>query len=308
MTKYLTLLVFLGCSVLLTGCQIPHKDAKAALQVVTGDIQASLFIDGQYVEKTPYVNKSLQSGRKVLRIDPDTDQLLDHELTVDLKPGLMTVVTWLPGERPELNAGVIYELEKIDSDQSELKISSIPDGAIITMADHPKSFAPTTFPLAPGEYEYEVSLPAYRTQKHSVKLNPGYRTVASLNLARDGKTTGTLNQAVSNASTSAIASPSGNRSASISAQVSGTTATAAAHVASVNTGPRVKILATNFRQQGVEGLRVRSAASASGAELGFAPTGSTYRYTGQSQSGWHQIEFASGVGWVSSQFCQLIRE
>lgn len=296
----------MGCSLLLTGCQIPGKESKSALQVVTGDTPASLFLDGQYIEKTPYVNKNVQSGKKVLRIDPDDDTLLAHEMNINLQPGLMTVITWLPGSRPELNEGVVYELEKIEGSASELKVTTIPDNAIVTLTNQEQTFAPTTFHLKPGEYEYEVSLPAFRTQKHSVKLNPGYRTVASLTLARaDSAPLGTIPLA---SPSSAITPLAGNRFASISAQVSSDSATTSAQSTTTVTGSRIRILPTNYHQNSVEGLRVRSEPSATGSILGFAPSGSSYPYTGRSEKGWYQIEWASNNGWVTGQFAQLYRE
>lgn len=310
--RYLTsTLIICACAILLTGCSFPRTETKAALQVVTGDIPVSVFIDDQYVEKTPYVNKSIQPGQKIIRLDPADDRLLDHEIAITLKPGLMTVITWIPAERPELNAGVIYELEKIDSDQSELKITTIPDGAIINVPDQPQAFAPATLSLAPGEYEYSISLPAYRTQKHSVKLTSGYRTIASVTMARDNNSSSNSLKSTT-ASSSAVTNdqPTSTRAASISAQISEETVSRSATSSTevITTGPRVKILPTGFRQNGVEGLRVRSAASPGASEVGFAPTGSVYRYEGVSDKGWHQIIWKQTTGWVSGEYAQLIRE
>ncbi len=300
-----SLAIVIFTSILLSACQLPGQQKKAGLQIVTGDTASSLFLNGQYLEKSPFVEKSLQPGEYSLRIEPDDQKLLPHDMSITLRPGLMTVVTWRPGERPELSAGVTYELEPIDGGSSELNFISIPDGAIVTVLGQPKAFAPTNLKLDPGEYEFEVSLPSYQSQKHSVKLVRGYRTRVSITLAKDsaiGTTTTTTNPSP-NASVSASL---GARLASASAQIDPTSIIASA--SAVTSGPRVKILSTGFRQNGIEGLRVRSSATPSSSELGFAPTGSVYSYDAKSENGWHAIVFNSQTGWVSGQFTQLIQE
>lgn len=295
----LALLVGLALTVL-TGCQIPGQNKKAGLQVVTGETPSSLFLDGQYIEKSPYVNKALQPGEYTLRIEPDNSKLLPHDVNINLRPGLLTVVTWQPGERPELNAGVTYEMEPIDSKQAALQFLTIPDEAIITLTGQPKQFAPVTLELTEGEYEFEVSLPAYRTQRHTVRLTKGFKTKVAVTLAKGSDTPSATTTTTASTSASLDA-----RTATAAAQL--TTTSTATTSAVITSGPRVKILPTNFRLAGTEGLRVRAAATSTAREVGFAPTGSIYRYANKTENGWLAIEFQGEVGWVSTQFSQLIQ-
>jgi hypothetical protein len=101
MRKYVWLLLVLVCTFFFSACNPFQGKSKAGLQVITGDIQSSLFLDGQYLEKTPYIGKDIKPGQYTLRIEPDDPTLLPYETTITLRSGLLSVVTWRPGTRPE---------------------------------------------------------------------------------------------------------------------------------------------------------------------------------------------------------------
>ncbi len=309
-----SLLVF---SLFLAACNPLESKAKAALQVETGEVPASLFLDDQYLEKTPFINKEIKPGTYTLKIQPDDTKLASYETEIDLRKGLLTVVTWLPGARPELSGGVIYELEKInDQKNAELTLVSIPDSAILKVADREKEFAPVTiFPITPGEKEFEVSLPSYDSQKHTVNLLAGYRTTITIKLAKTSLTGSATSGTSSDTSPTKSATPSAQIAATTSGRVANspqpTAKPSASPTSRATTGtaavppPKVTIKATNFFQDGEEVLRVRKAANASGETLGFAPVGSEYPYLGETVGGWRKIEFETETGWVSGQYVTL---
>src|SRR3990167_1732841 len=86
---------------------------KAGLLVTTDDIPASLFLNDQYLDKSPYQDKKIQPSTYTLRIVPDDASFVSYELPVTLHKGIITVVTWKPGPTAETTGGVIYEMERL---------------------------------------------------------------------------------------------------------------------------------------------------------------------------------------------------
>jgi uncharacterized protein YgiM (DUF1202 family) len=298
-------------TLLLSGCtSILEKNNKAGLQIITDDVTASIFLDGQYVDRTPFINKELKPASYTLKIEPEDQKLVPYETTVTLRKGLLTVVTWKPGTRAELSGGVIYELEKLpNKKQTELSVVSIPDGAVVSVDSGPKEFAPyLTTTLIPGSHELSVTLPSYETQEHTINMVEGHRLNILVKLAKT-----TASEEVSNEPNPEL--PTATPSANLNASSAATPKVAAAspsgkplitpQAAKTVSGPKVTITATNFFQDGAEVLRVRDQAGASGKELGFAPVGSTYQYLGKEQSGWYNIQFGTQSGWVNKAYAKL---
>lgn len=317
MRKLVTLIIVACASLSLAACIPRGITAKAGLQVITNDTPSSLFLDGQYLDKTPLISKDLKPGTYTLKIQPDDNNLAAYETTVTLHKGLLTVVTWKPGPRPELSGGVIYEMEKLPNKKAtQLALISIPDGAIVSLDNQAKEFAPIVLDnISPGQHEFTVSLPSYETQQHTLNMVEGHKINVTVKLAR-----ATTAEASPNPAASVSASPTATASAALAATSSANKASASAtpkasaspkaspkaSPTATITGPRARIKTTNFYQDDQEVLRVRSTPSSSGSTLGFAPVGSEYPYLEESKDGWHKITFEGKPGWVSSQFTELL--
>jgi len=272
----------------LSGCTL-RKEAKAGLQIITGSEPASVFIDGSYLEKSPLIQKDLKPGEYLIRIQPDNSQLAAYETPVTLRSGLLTVLTWEPGQTSEVSGGVLYEMEKIGSkEKSEVTFISIPDGVIIAIDSGEKQIAPLTLTdVEPGQHEFEATLPSYEVQKHTINVVKGYRMMVTIKLAKNdilpspkplpSPTTG-----------STEASSSGDQSSEAS-----------------QSGQSIRISTTNFFFNGQEVLRVRSRASGESGELGYAKVGQTYDYLGETKDGWYKIKFNDTEGWVSGNYSAL---
>jgi hypothetical protein len=249
---------------------------QAGLQVTTEGIASSLFLDGQYLDKTPFIDKKIKPGTYALRIQPDNTQYVPYELSVRLNKGMVTVVTWRPAESLEHSGGVVYEMEKLkDAGQTQLEFQTIPSGAILTVDQGTKQFSPLLLTdVSDGAHEFEVSLPSYETQQHSVHVARGHKVAVTVVLGK--------------------ADPAQETEASAATQTEPV-------LSPTFEGEGVEILSTNFFVNDREVLRVRDTASAGGRELGFAPVGEFYPYLGETP-GWLQIEFSGQPGWVSSQF------
>jgi hypothetical protein len=301
MKRLIVIFTLVLSSLLLSACNPFLKKAKSGLQVqITDRVPASVYLDGNFVEKTPFINRDLNPGEYTLKIQPDDPTLIPYETKMTFRPGLLNVITWQLASRPEFSGGVIYEMEPINSkNKSELSFVSIPDGAIISVAGHEKTFSPVIISdINPGHIEYEVSLPSYTIQKHTINAMPGHRMIITVKLAKENlkNEVGEVEQVNTTPATA---------SATQTFEVATTSATPTATISAI-TSSQVKILTTNFFVEGEEVLRVRDLPGSSGKELGFAKVGNLYPYLGQTENNWLNIQFENQTGWVSSEYAQLM--
>lgn len=310
--KWFKFLIIILVATVFSGCDPLSKNSKSGLQVITDGVESSAFLDDQLIEKTPFINREIKPGEYTLKIQPDDPNLVTYETKISLKPGLLTVVTWKLAERPELSGGVIYEMEPISSkNKSEVSFVTIPDGAIISLEGKEKEFSPVIIQdIVPGHNEYEVSLPSYESQKHTINAVAGYRMLVSVKLAKvsieefqptPNKTSDTKkeddNKVLENSATqSAVINENIIIESTESSELNNAQAS----------GKKVIIKSTNFFQDGQEVLRVRNASSSAGAEIGLAPVGSKYDYLGKTENNWFNINFNGKSGWVSATFAQFV--
>lgn len=187
MKRGFLVVLLIAASIFLSGCQqILERHSKSGIQVITNDIPAAVFLDGQYLNSSPLIEEQLKPGYYTLRIEPTDQTLQPYETDVNLRKGLLTVVTWKPAERPELAGGVIYEMEKLkETGASEVSFVTIPEGAIIALEGKDKEFSPIVFSgVNPGNRSFEISLPSYETQSHTIDVQPGFRMVVRVKLAK----------------------------------------------------------------------------------------------------------------------------
>ena len=286
-------------STLLTACQLslPYQK-KAGLQVITEGGSASLFLNDQYLDTTPYINKKILPGAYRLKIQPSEEGKVPFETPLRLNQGILTVVTWKAGSRPETSGGVIYEMEKIGGKKTQLSIVTIPDGALVQIDGGEQQIAPLVLDnVAPGEHRIALTQPSYEGQEHTINIVEGFKLSASVKLAR-------LEGESMPPSSPSPPIPTATSAATV------TTATTSASKAATQSSqtvakPRVLIKATGYQVQGIEVLRVRSAPSSAGTEIGQAPVGSYLPYAGESQAGWYAVTFEGKTGWVSAQYATL---
>lgn len=285
-------LIFLS-SLLLGGCSLLTRKKMAALQVITDDIGAAIFLNDQHLDQAPVINKEIKPGTYRLKIEPDNPELAPYQTQVELRPNLLTVVTWRPGKRPETSGGVIYELEPIVGKKGELAFVTIPDNVLVKLDQRKQQFSPITFKeVEPGHHQFSLTLTAYEQQKHTINVPAGHRITVTAKLARS-------NPEMMQPQTG---QPSSARSATIAAQLAAddqVTTTDASQSATV------KIESTNFYQDGNEVLRVRQKAKVDSLQIGLAEVGQNYPYLGQTEQGWHQIQLATRSGWVSQDYATL---
>jgi hypothetical protein len=315
------ILLIAGCSVVLSGCTVFESKVKSGLQVVTNDTKASLFLNEQYLDKTPYIDKNIKPGTYTLKIDPEDKSLAPLETSLTLNKGTLTVVTWNPGKTPETSGGVTYELQPhSDPKTAEVEFHTVPDTAIITFDNQEQTFSPLTISkVEPGNHEFEIKLPSYQTQKHTMNAVAGKKLVITIKLAKQVAGTASLTadrtKSASNSSeTNKSASDSSKKTSSGSADLSPTSLSdkIAKNLAvptatdSVTIGSRIKIQPTNYFQNEKEVLRIRENSDAASKEIGLVLAGNEYRYLKNHTNGFYQIQFGQKqTGWVSDKFAQI---
>ena len=151
---------------------------KSGLQVLSSDVPSAVYLDGKYLDRTPYINKDLKPAEYSLEIRPDDPSFVPYQTKLSMKKGVLTVVDWKPGKRPETSGGVIFETEALpDKKATELSITTIPDGGIIYVDGEAKGFAPVTVQnLDKGEHQFEVKLPSY--EAIAKPINPKNTAIA----------------------------------------------------------------------------------------------------------------------------------
>jgi uncharacterized protein YgiM (DUF1202 family) len=311
MKRLVLFITLIFTSFLFSACTNPlAKQATSGLQVqITDGVAASVYLDGNYVEKTPFISKELNPGEYTLKIQPDDPELIPYETQINLRPGLLSVVTWRLAERPEFSGGVVYEMEPISSkNSSELSFVTIPDGVIVSVAGKDKDFSPVIMPnINPGHIEFEVSLPSYGIQKHTINAIPGYRMLVTVKLAKENlsQPTQKITQEIETINVASGEAKGVQTQASDSAVVKDTTNSA--QLKNPIIGSKVTIKPTNFFVNGKEVLRVRDLPNSAGKELGFAKVGTDYKYLENTEGNWFNIQFENESGWVSNQYAQLVK-
>lgn len=312
LAKWRYFLVIIVAGFLLSACSPEELKNKAGLQIMTNDVPVSVFLDEHFLGQTPYVTKDLKPGDYTLKIVPENQQLVSYETSIKLRRGLLTVVTWTPGPTLAESGGVIYELEKLANRQkTEIAVLSIPDGAIISLDQASKIFAPfTSENELPGKHRFEATLPSYVTQSHNINLDKGYRLNILVKLAKDN-----LIRTEPVVLNEPNPSPNLDRRtmaevATSAGQVQGTATTSSVPL---RTAPpnidlsqkKVLIKSTGYIENNKEVLKVRSSPNNSGVVIGLAETGKTYLYLDEQKAGWLKLEVNHKPGWVSAQYAQV---
>lgn len=268
-----------------------QKKRYSGLQVITNEIETSLFIDNVHLDKSPYINRKIQPGRYVLNIVPDDNQLMAKELPINLTPNTLTAVFWKPAKTLEESSGVVYELEPISNkDTGELQIITEPNEAIIHFGNREQQFAPYIFQdVEPGTHSFTLSLPSYETQEQKFNLSAGYRLKITAYMGREkGAEVDQIPQEA------------------VEEEMSEEETQLPPENTPIETN-NVTVLPTNFFQQEIEVLRVRDGSSASAAAVGFVKVGEKYAFL-KEENNWFFITFEDTIsqeikeGWVSGQY------
>jgi len=266
---------------------------------------ASVFLDEKHIGRTPIGKTSykINAGEYTLKITPDTGAvtLANFEEKIKISPNTLTYVDVLLSESDLTTSSYVLWLEKMTGKKSELSIVSTPDGANILLDDEPKGATPIIISdITPGDHTLSVVSRGFLTRTIKIKLNAGYRLIASVKLSlAPGGPIQTGDQSATPSGTPA--SPKPTLKGTQTASPSGTpkaTPTKSASVDPTKPYALIKDTPTGF-------LRVRSDAATSSSELTRVKPGEKYSILDE-KTDWFKIQVASISGWISSQYAQKV--
>lgn len=256
------------------------KDVERGGLQVTATVKGKVYLDNKFIGDIP-VRKIGQTdtipvGNYELRIDPDDKTLTPYTTRIVINGGVLTAVdkTFLPGS---LGSAYVLTLEKTTGAKPEIEITSIPDGALVTIDSVPLGATPfKSDALSSSEHEVEIQKEGFAKKTIRVRIVDGHRLVVSTALGTGD--IGTIPETTPSVSPSI--SPTLTPSPTIE-----------------STKPKVTILST---PNGF--LRVRSGAGTTFSEVGRVKTDETYDVLSE-ESGWYQIQLdTTTTGWISSLY------
>lgn len=248
-----------------------RKGGQAGLKI-TSTPPASVLIDGEFQQKTPYDEK-LPAGTYMLKLTPEGTEAASWQHEVNLSSGLVTYVNRELGSTDLESAGETLSLEKIESERSEISVVSTPDGATVALDGQERGTTPLVIrDVEPGDHTLHVFAPGFNGRQVRVKTTKSYKLNAEIQLGL----------------------VPGQEEATESAELEETEG---------KTKLKVRILDTETGW-----LRVREGPSLSATEAAKVDPGKQFLFLAE-EEGWFKIEYEEGKeGWVSSRYAEKIED
>lgn len=277
MKKYIIIIFFfflipLGTLIYFNLDKIKPK-GSGGLQVTT-NVKSNVYLDDKLVGTTPFCKctpeNTVKEGEYILKIEPEDKSLTPFTYRIKIGKDVLTAVerNFLPGS---LASASILNLEKVDQKQPEVLITSIPDGALVSIDSNSQGVTPFIIKdISASEHEIELNKDGFNKKTLKIRTVPSYKLTVSVIL-------GTQADAEQNTT------PSPTNTATASATV------------------KIKDTPTGF-------LRVRADASISSAEVARVKPGDIFTFL-EEQPGWFKIKLKDNtVGWISDSYAEKITQ
>jgi len=268
---------------------LTNRGPKQGELRVDSNPAAVIFLDNKNIGRAPFRDK-VTSGSYTVKLVPDsaTAQIFGWEGNIVVGPNLLTYVNAdLSGS--ELSTAVdILWLEKISSKQSELSVTTSPDGATVSVDDITRGVTPISISdITPGDHTVTVSSVGFLSRTLKIRTTPGYKLITTMKL---GLSSGGQ---IPVASVTATLAPTGK------VPPTPKTATSSAQPNPAKPYLVVKDTPTGF-------LRVRMEPATSATEAARVNPGDKFHIE-DSQNGWYQIKYSgTNTGWVSGTYVDKI--
>ena len=245
-----------------------NRDAgKGALQV-TSVPESQVFLDGNYVGKTPLclceLKDLLRVGEYTIKLVPVDKGLKNFEQKITLYTGVLTVVDRTYDNDVSASSGTIITLSPIDDENiAELMVTSFPSNARVILDSNPVGETPYLINLTASDHEIKLLKDGYKEKVIKVKgvLGKRLEVTMSLGIKLDAK------EVEQRASVSAV------------------------------TTPQVTILETPTGE-----LNVRAENSVGSELIGTLLPGDKVDLISE-ETGWYEIRLKDGkTGWVSATY------
>lgn len=278
---------------------VKSREPKQGELKVESQPSASVFLDDKHIGRTPIGKTSykLNAGEYTLKITPDTGDtsLANFQEKIKISPSTLTYVDVSLSESDLTTSSYILWLEKMTGKKSELSVVTTPDGANVLLDDEPKGVSPMIVSdLTPGDHTLSVVSRGFAPRTIKIKLNAGYRLIASIKLALSSggaqpQTEATPSASVLSAKTTVSPTPTGSPKPTPKT-TSGTPTKPYALIKDTPTG---------F-------LRVRADAATSAGELTRVKPGEKYSIL-DAKPDWFKIQVVATIsGWISSQYAEKV--
>jgi uncharacterized protein YgiM (DUF1202 family) len=285
---FILVLVGLVAAVAIIVRLLTNRGPKQGELRVNSNPAASIFLDNKNIGRTPFPSEKIDAGSYTIKLVPDTTtpQLASWEGKIVVGQGLLTFVNADLTESELSNAVDVLWLEKISSKQSELSVTTNPDGASVLVDDVTRGVTPISISdIAPGDHTVTVSSVGFLTRTLKIRTTPGYRLIAEMKLG--------LSSQIPEASPTPTLAPSG--------KVTPTPKTA---TSSAQPNPAKPYLIVKDTPTGF--LRVRMEPATSATEAARVNPGDKFSIL-DTQNGWYEIRYnGTDTGWVSGQYVDKV--
>ncbi len=268
----LALVIFLGVQFYLS-----LTAQKGALQV-TSSPESKVYLGDKYIGQTPLCKcdsgDMLTAGEYTIRLVPVDNNLKEFQEKITISQAVLTVVDRKFGKN-SLSEGSIISLSPLtDKKKIELLVVSFPQGADVSLDDSIIGSTPLlSKDSTASDHVLKVSKDGYNEKEVRINTPHGYKLTVSAYLSTN---------------TSMESSPS--PTPALADDLTPTISPIEQIVTILNTP-------TGF-------LRVRSAASTSGYEVGRVQPQQSFLLINETD-GWYEIKLTDGTtGWVSSDYAE----
>lgn len=171
--------LYLLLATALSGCSLIGYSKPAALQV-TSTPEASIFLDGKHLGKTPFYSDQLKEGTYTLKIAAAEATYVDK---IDLFAGSLTVVNRELNNNYLAQSGEVLWLE---NGQNAAFIATSPSEADITIDGKYQGKSPILLSdITPGDHKILASEQGYINREFAIKTSSKYKLIASVTLASE---------------------------------------------------------------------------------------------------------------------------
>lgn len=171
--------LYLLLTIVLSACTAVGTSKPAALQI-TSTPEASVFLDGKHIGKTPFASDQLKSGEYQVKLAAGEATYVSK---VNLISGTLTVIN------RELSSNFLAssgELLWLEADKEGLFIVSMPSEADVVLDGTLIGQTPLlATDVSAGDHKVTLTKTGYQQREFAVKTSDGYRLVADVALAAE---------------------------------------------------------------------------------------------------------------------------
>jgi uncharacterized protein YgiM (DUF1202 family) len=163
----------------LSGCSVLGVSKPAALQITTTP-EASVFIDGKHIGKTPFFSDQLKNKDYLIKI---TSGEASHTENILLTQGTLTVINWELNNNFLAQSGEILSLKK---GEKGLFVSSMPNKTSLELDGKHIGKTPIKIEnIEEGEHKLTLSKAGFLDREFSIKTSKDYLLEANVTLASE---------------------------------------------------------------------------------------------------------------------------